>query len=48
MLKVLLLTWQVPTHCPNCGAPADQAKASQDRDPHCEFCHQPVPVTPLR
>jgi hypothetical protein len=40
--------WQVPTHCPNCGAPVDQARASQDRDPHCEFCHQPVPVTPLR
>ena len=40
--------WQVPTHCPNCGAPVDQARASQERDPHCEFCHQPVPVTPLR
>jgi len=39
--------WVVPTHCPNCGAPVDQARASQDRDPHCEFCHQPVPVTPL-
>ena len=40
--------WQVPTHCPNCGAPIDQARACQERDPHCEFCHQPVPVTPLR
>jgi hypothetical protein len=40
--------WHVPTHCPNCGAPVDQAKASQDRDPRCEFCHQPVPVTPVR
>jgi hypothetical protein len=40
--------WVVPTHCPNCGAPVDQAKASKDRDPHCLFCHQPVPVTPLR
>jgi hypothetical protein len=40
--------WVVPAHCPNCGAPVDQAKASQDRDPHCLFCHQPVPVTPLR
>src|ERR1700739_4043825 len=40
--------WVVPAHCPNCGAPADQAKASQDRDPHCLFCHQPLPVTPLR
>jgi hypothetical protein len=40
--------WTVPTHCPNCGAPVDQATASRDRDPHCEFCHQPVPVTPAR
>jgi hypothetical protein len=40
--------WAVPTHCPNCGAPVDQARASQDRDPHCEFCRQPVPVTPVR
>lgn len=40
--------WAVPTHCPNCGAPVDQARASHDKDPHCEFCHQPVPVTPLR
>ena len=40
--------WVVPTHCPNCGAPVDQAKASQDRDPFCQFCHQPVPVRPVR
>jgi hypothetical protein len=40
--------WVVPTRCPNCGAPVDQAKASQDRDPHCLFCHEPVPVTPVR
>ena len=39
--------WVVPTHCPNCGAPVDQAKASQDRDPFCQFCHQPVPVRPV-
>jgi hypothetical protein len=39
--------WAVPTHCPNCGAPVDQAKASQDRDPLCQFCLQPVPVRPL-
>jgi hypothetical protein len=45
---VLLLAWQVLTYCPNCGAPVGQAKASQDRDPHREFCHQPVPVTPVR
>lgn len=40
--------WTVPTHCLNCGAPVDQAKASQDPDPFCQFCHQPIPVTPLR
>ena len=40
--------WAVPTHCLNCGAPVDQAKASQDPDPMCQFCHQPIPVTPLR
>ena len=40
--------WAVPTHCLNCGAPVDQAKASQDPDPLCQFCHQPVPVSPLR
>jgi hypothetical protein len=40
--------WTVPAHCPNCGAPVDQALASRDRDPHCQFCHQPVPVEPVR
>jgi hypothetical protein len=40
--------WTVPTHCLNCGAPVDQAKASQDPDPMCQFCHQPIPVSPLR
>lgn len=40
--------WVVPAHCPNCGAPVDQAKASRERDPLCLFCHQPVPVTPVR
>lgn len=39
--------WAVPTHCPNCGAPVDQAKATRDPDPHCEFCTQPIPVSPL-
>ena len=40
--------WIVPVHCPNCGAPADQARASRDPDPTCGFCHQPLPVSPLR
>lgn len=38
--------WAVPAHCPDCGAPVDQATASRERDPHCAFCHQPVPVQP--
>jgi len=40
--------WAVPTHCPTCGAPVDQARASRDRDPLCQFCHEPIPVTPVR
>jgi hypothetical protein len=40
--------WVVPERCPNCGAPVDQVKASQDRDPLCGFCQQPVPVRPVR
>ena len=40
--------WVVPTQCPNCGAPVDQARASQDRDPVCVFCHQPLPVSPCQ
>ncbi len=39
--------WAVPAHCPNCGAPADQARASRDSDPISEFCRQPLPVSPL-
>jgi hypothetical protein len=40
--------WVVPAHCPNCGAPVDQARSSRESDPMCEFCHQPLPVSPLR
>jgi hypothetical protein len=40
--------WIVPERCPNCGAPVDRVKASQDRGPLCQFCHQPVPVGPVR
>ena len=40
--------WIVPTHCPNCGAPVDQARASVNSDPSCQFCRQPLPVSPLR
>ena len=37
--------WIVPTRCPNCGAPVDQAKASRDPDPMCRFCNEPIPVS---
>ncbi|HWE54129.1 MAG TPA: hypothetical protein VG435_01380 [Acidimicrobiales bacterium] len=40
--------WAVPDHCPNCGAPVDQAVSSRAADPHCDFCHEPIPVTPLK
>lgn len=40
--------WVVPARCPDCGAPVDQATASRDPDPKCEFCRQPLPVSPLR
>jgi hypothetical protein len=39
--------WALPAHCPNCGAPVDQAKASHDPDPLCQFCSQPLPVSRL-
>ena len=39
--------WAVPAHCPDCGAPVDQALASRDPDPKCGFCRQPLPVSPL-
>jgi len=39
--------WLVPAKCPTCGAPVDQAKSSSDTDPHCEFCHEPIPVSPM-
>jgi hypothetical protein len=40
--------WAVPARCPNCGAPVDQAQASRERDPGCQFCRQPLPVRPAR
>jgi hypothetical protein len=39
--------WVVPAHCPNCGAPVHQATAAKESDPMCEFCDQPLPVSPL-
>lgn len=40
--------WAVPSVCPSCGAPVDQAKASRDQDPKCPFCREPIPVQPAR
>jgi len=37
--------WDVPTHCPNCGALVDQATASYQDDPRCAFCQEAIPVT---
>jgi hypothetical protein len=39
--------WQVPSECPGCGAPVDQAIASQAADPSCPFCREPIPVQPI-
>jgi len=38
--------WVVPPNCPTCGAAVDQAKAAMDLEPHCAYCHQPLPVQP--
>ena len=38
--------WEVPSECPMCGAPVDQAVASKEADPKCEFCREPIPVKP--
>jgi hypothetical protein len=38
--------WVVPAECPNCGARVDQAVSSKEQDPHCTYCHEPLPVTP--
>jgi hypothetical protein len=35
----------VPAHCPNCGAPVDQAVESMRADPWCHFCNQALPAT---
>jgi len=37
--------WNLPVECPNCGARVDQAVATNQADPRCGFCHEPLPVT---
>jgi hypothetical protein len=51
--KVVLLNtaavgglWHVPAHCPDCGAPVDQAVASVAAHPVCAYCHHPIPCDP--
>jgi hypothetical protein len=51
--KVVLLNtayvgglWHVPTHCPDCGAPVDQAVASVAAHPVCAYCRHPIPCDP--
>lgn len=51
--KVVLLNtaavgglWHVPTHCPDCGAPVDQAVATVAAHPVCGYCHHPIPCDP--
>ena len=39
--------WRVPTQCPHCGAPVDQAVESLLDQPMCRFCNQPLPAEPL-
>ncbi len=38
--------WVVPATCHICGAAVDKAKAEMEPEPHCRFCHQPLPVEP--
>jgi hypothetical protein len=40
--------WVVPVECPNCGARVEQAVASMEDNPHCGFCHEPLPVQPYQ
>ncbi len=51
--KVVLLNtaaagglWHVPTHCPDCGAPVDEAVASVAAHPVCEYCRHSLPRDP--
>jgi hypothetical protein len=51
--KVVLLNtasadglWRVPTHCPDCGAPVDQAVAAVAAHPVCPYCQHSLPRDP--
>ena len=52
--KVVLLNtasagglWHVPTHCPDCGAPVDEAVASVAAHPVCAYCRHSLPRDPV-
>lgn len=38
--------WHVPTHCPDCGAPVDEAVASVAAHPVCAYCSHSLPRDP--
>ncbi|HSR83302.1 MAG TPA: hypothetical protein VLM11_03875 [Streptosporangiaceae bacterium] len=51
--KVVLLNtasvgglWHVPAHCPDCGAPVDEAVASVAAHPICTYCQHSLPRDP--
>jgi hypothetical protein len=51
--KVVLLNtasvgglWHVATHCPDCGAPVDEAVASITAHPVCAYCQHALPRDP--
>lgn len=39
--------WIVPEICPECGARVDQSTAAVAAHPTCEYCHKPLPCTPV-
>lgn len=41
------IRWQVPAHCPNCGAIVDQSTESLAAHPACAMGHQPLPCEPV-
>lgn len=38
--------WHVASHCPECGAPVEEATASMAAHPVCAYCHGAIPCDP--